>query len=178
VDLPSWINAIIREADDFIRAHGFHLPPFAHWTPDEWKTKGPEVREIVDRKLGWDVTDFNLGEYRQTGLLLFTIRNGDVNDPQSKQYAEKVMSGFIPLAVCTACAGPFLARWLVHAQFLRSLLRQRHHPPVRLSVYRGQAGDCCLNPQRCNPPPVLPLFLVRSPSIGDRPGYPPPSPTQ
>ncbi len=87
----SEINAIIREADDFIRAHGFHLPPFAHWTPDEWKTKGPEVREIVDRKLGWDVTDFNLGEYRQTGLLLFTIRNGNVKDPESKQYAEKIM---------------------------------------------------------------------------------------
>jgi len=87
----SEINAIIHEADDFIRAHGFHLPPFAHWTPDEWKTKGPEVREIVDRKLGWDVTDFNLGAYRQTGLLLFTIRNGNVKDPNSKQYAEKIM---------------------------------------------------------------------------------------
>ena len=79
------INAIIREADDFIRAHGFHLPPFAHWTPDEWKTKGPEVREIAVRKLGWDVTDFNLGEYRRTGLLLFTVRNGDVKDPDSKR---------------------------------------------------------------------------------------------
>src|SRR5512137_281463 len=87
----SEINAIIREADDFIRAHGFHLPPFAHWTPDEWKAKGPEVREIVDRKLGWDVTDFNLGEYRKMGLLLFTIRNGDVKDPESKPYAEKIM---------------------------------------------------------------------------------------
>lgn len=87
----SEINAIIREADEFIRSYSFQLPPFAHWTPDEWKTKGPEVREIVDRKLGWDVTDFNLGEYRRTGLLLFTIRNGDVKDPGSKPYAEKIM---------------------------------------------------------------------------------------
>ena len=87
----SEINAIIREADAFIREHGFYLPPFAHWTPGEWKTKGPEVGEIVDRKLGWDVTDFNLGDYRRTGLLLFTIRNGSVKDLQSKQYAEKIM---------------------------------------------------------------------------------------
>ncbi len=87
----SEINTIIREADDFIRARGFHLPPFAHWTPAEWQTKGPEVREIVDRKLGWDVTDFNLGDYRRTGLLLFTIRNGNLRDPESKQYAEKIM---------------------------------------------------------------------------------------
>ena len=87
----SEINAIIREADAFIRKHGFYLPPFAHWTPGEWETKGPEVGEIVDRKLGWVVTDFNLGDYRRTGLLLFTSRNGNVKDLQSKQYAEKIM---------------------------------------------------------------------------------------
>ena len=77
----SEINAIIREADDFIRAHGFHLPPFAHWTPDEWKTKGPEVREIVERKLGWDVTDFNLGEYRQTGADVIKERLASLRVP-------------------------------------------------------------------------------------------------
>ncbi len=87
----SEINAIIREADDFIRAHNFHLPPWAHWTPDDWRTKGPEVHEIIDRKLGWDVTDFNLGEYHKTGLLLFTVRNGNLHDPKSKPYAEKIM---------------------------------------------------------------------------------------
>ena len=87
----SEINAYIRHADDFIRAHGFHLPPWAHWTPAEWRTKGPEVREVVDRKLGWDVTDFGSQHFDQTGLLLFTIRNGNVKDPNSKQYAEKIM---------------------------------------------------------------------------------------
>jgi D-lyxose ketol-isomerase len=87
----SEINTIIREADAFIRAHGFHLPPFAHWTPDAWKTKGAEVREIVDRKLGWDVTDFNSGDFHAKGLLLFTIRNGNLHDPNSKPYAEKIM---------------------------------------------------------------------------------------
>jgi hypothetical protein len=87
----SEINAIIREADAFIREHGFHLPPFAHWTPDQWRAKGPDAREIIQRKLGWDVTDFNQGDFRTTGLLLFTIRNGDVRDPASKPYAEKIM---------------------------------------------------------------------------------------
>ena len=87
----SEINTIIREADAFIRANGFHLPPFAHWTPNEWTTKGLEAREIVDRKLGWDVTDFGGGDYQRTGLLLFTIRNGNLRDPESKQYAEKIM---------------------------------------------------------------------------------------
>ena len=29
----SRINAIMAEADDMIRAHGFTLPPFAYWSP-------------------------------------------------------------------------------------------------------------------------------------------------
>lgn len=85
------INALIRQADAFIAAHGFQLPPFAHWTPDDWRSKGAEVAEIVDRQLGWDVTDFGSHDFARTGLLLFTIRNGRVGDPRSKPYAEKIM---------------------------------------------------------------------------------------
>jgi hypothetical protein len=87
----SQINAMIRNADAFFAEHRFHLPPFAHWTPDQWRSKGPDVREIVQRRLGWDVTDFNQGDFHRTGLLLFTVRNGDASDPGSKPYAEKIM---------------------------------------------------------------------------------------
>jgi D-lyxose ketol-isomerase len=87
----SQINAMIRNADAFFAEHRFHLPPFAHWTPDQWRAKGPDVREIVHRRLGWDVTDFNQGDFHRTGLLLFTVRNGAANDPDSKPYAEKIM---------------------------------------------------------------------------------------
>lgn len=38
----SEINAIMREADAFMKAHGFHLPPFAYWTPEDWRSKGEE----------------------------------------------------------------------------------------------------------------------------------------
>ncbi len=48
----SEINAIIREADDFIRSHGFSLPPFAHWTPDEWKAKATTADEWVSLMIG------------------------------------------------------------------------------------------------------------------------------
>ncbi|RIK38379.1 MAG: D-lyxose/D-mannose family sugar isomerase, partial [Chloroflexi bacterium] len=90
----SEINQILRQADDFIRAHGFHLPPFAYWTPDEWRTKGADVAEIVDKRLGWDITDFGSGDYAQIGLFLFTIRNGDLASLQTgrgKLYAEKLL---------------------------------------------------------------------------------------
>lgn len=48
----SEINAIMRDADAFIQQHGFHLPPFAYWKPEEWASRGAEVREIVENRLG------------------------------------------------------------------------------------------------------------------------------
>lgn len=90
----SEINAIMREADAFIRRCGLLLPPFAYWTPDEWKTKGAEVREIVEHKLGWDITDFGMGDFAKAGLFLFTVRNGHPDNLQTgkgKLYAEKLM---------------------------------------------------------------------------------------
>jgi D-lyxose ketol-isomerase len=90
----SEINAIMRNADAFIRRQGFYLPPFAYWTLKEWATKGEEVREIVDRQLGWDITDFGSGDYTHTGLFIFTIRNGDPENLKTgggKLYAEKIL---------------------------------------------------------------------------------------
>jgi D-lyxose ketol-isomerase len=90
----SEINAILREADAFIRKCGFYLPPFAYWSPADWAAKGAEVREIVDNQLGWDITDFGLGQFHQKGLFLFTIRNGHPDNLKrmaGKVYAEKIM---------------------------------------------------------------------------------------
>jgi D-lyxose ketol-isomerase len=90
----SEINAIMQRADAFIRSRGFTLPPFAYWTADDWKKKGAEVSEIVDNKLGWDITDFGRGNFNALGLFLFTIRNGSNQAWQTgkgKLYAEKLM---------------------------------------------------------------------------------------
>ena len=90
----SEINAIIRSADAFIRDHGFYLPPFAYWTVQDWQNKGDEVSEIVENSLGWDITDFGLGDFAKFGLFLFTLRNGSPNNLTSgkgKLYAEKIM---------------------------------------------------------------------------------------
>ena len=90
----SQINQIMRSADAFIRQQGFHLPPFAYWSPDDWRNKGPEVREIVDNRLGWDVTDFGWGDFKKVGLFLFTVRNGSPENwksLQGKLYGEKIL---------------------------------------------------------------------------------------
>ncbi|MFO1056748.1 MAG: D-lyxose/D-mannose family sugar isomerase [Dongiaceae bacterium] len=90
----SEINAIMREADAFFAQQGFPLPPFAHWSPGAWRGKGPEVAEIVDRRLGWDITDFGQGDWCRCGLVLFTIRNGspeELERGRGKLYCEKLL---------------------------------------------------------------------------------------
>ena len=90
----SEINAIMRSADQFIRSRGFYLPPFAYWKPEEWRSKGSEVREIVANHLGWDITDFGKGNFANFGLFLFTVRNGSPDNWKTlrgKLYAEKIM---------------------------------------------------------------------------------------
>ena len=90
----SEINALLRDTVTFIKEQGFCLPPFAFWSPAEWKSKGPEADEIRDCMLGWDVTDFGLGDFHQVGLILFTLRNGHPTDERyAKPYAEKRAKG-------------------------------------------------------------------------------------
>ena len=90
----SEVNTIMRDADAFLKEHKFWLPPFAYWTPRDWAAKGGEVREIVDRQLGWDITDFGSGDFERVGLFLFTLRNGtpeNLRTGRGKLYAEKIM---------------------------------------------------------------------------------------
>ena len=76
----SELNAIMRDAVAFIDEMNFKLPPFAFWTPEDWKDKGKEYDEIRDNMLGWDITDFGYGDYKKIGLLMFTLRNGNFSD--------------------------------------------------------------------------------------------------
>ena len=89
----SQINALIDEAQQFIRSYQFLLPPFADWTPADWAEKGHECDEIRDNQLGWDITDFGSGDFEKVGLTLFCIRNGNqkLSEKYPKPYAEKIM---------------------------------------------------------------------------------------
>jgi hypothetical protein len=86
----SEINGIIREVESWIKTMGFYLPPWAHWSVDQWKSVGDSASEIFDNMLGWDVTDFGRGSYGTFGLTLFTIRNGNLQRDK-KPYAEKIL---------------------------------------------------------------------------------------
>lgn len=87
----SLINKLISEAKEFFEHQKFHLPSFAYWTVDDWENIGNSYNEIFENNLGWDITDFGSGDFLNTGLLLFTLRNGNTKDSASKPYAEKIM---------------------------------------------------------------------------------------
>lgn len=90
----SEINRLLKQGDEFLKEHRFRLPPFAYWRREDWQQKGPEIREILDRRLGWDITDFGSGDYENVGLFLFTLRNGnpaDLEKGRGKLYGEKVL---------------------------------------------------------------------------------------
>jgi D-lyxose ketol-isomerase len=89
----SEINRIIDESAAFIGAHGFALPPFCRIGPAEWERRAEELAEAIRAGLGWDVTDFNLGDFHRTGIVLVTLRNGSADAPREarKIYCEKII---------------------------------------------------------------------------------------
>ncbi len=90
----SRVNAIMAEADEMIRRHGFVLPPFARWTPDEFRARAGSARHVIDARCGWDITDYGAGLFDEFGLFLFTLRNGRLDHLTAGRgmcYAEKLL---------------------------------------------------------------------------------------
>jgi len=88
----SKINRAIQKAIQVTEAHNFALPEFAYWDLETWQKNREKIGEIPALMLGWDVTDFNEGRFESKGAALFTLRNGDLNDPSlGTPYAEKII---------------------------------------------------------------------------------------
>ena len=90
----SRINEIMAEADAFIRSFGFTLPPFAFWTPDDFRARKAQAARVVAARMGWDITDYGAGRFDEMGLFLFTLRNGELADLKRGSgmcYAEKLL---------------------------------------------------------------------------------------
>ena len=89
----SEINKIIHEAETYLSEMNFFLPEWASWDWDTWKKQDKKhLHEILEREMGWDITDFGLNDFYHKGLFLFTIRNGSTSETgYDKPYCEKVM---------------------------------------------------------------------------------------
>ena len=90
----SRINDIMAAADEMIRHYGFTLPPFARWSPDEFRARKASAARVISGRCGWDITDYGEGRFDELGLFLFTLRNGELADLQrggGMCYAEKLL---------------------------------------------------------------------------------------
>lgn len=89
----SEINKALKELESACKKYSCFLPPFCHFTPEEWAEKGHEYDEVRDCMLGWDITDYGLGNFDEKGFSLITIRNGNRTKQEKypKVYAEKLL---------------------------------------------------------------------------------------
>ena len=90
----SRINDILTESDEMIRSFGFNLPKFAYWSVKEFVNNKDVAQNIINSRLGWDITDYGSGNFDKLGLFLFTLRNGKIEHLRrgiGMCYAEKLM---------------------------------------------------------------------------------------
>jgi D-lyxose ketol-isomerase len=88
----SEINAIIQSVEKLLDSICFKLPEFAYWEPEQWKARWKETGVIRQTMLGWDITDFGMGNFAEIGAVFFTLRNGVADRPEiGSPYAEKLI---------------------------------------------------------------------------------------
>lgn len=89
----SEINKALKRMIKMIEEYKISLPDFCNWEVNDWQSKGEEYEEIRENMLGWDITDFGLGNFEKTGFSLITLRNGNtkLSEKYPKPYAEKLL---------------------------------------------------------------------------------------
>jgi D-lyxose ketol-isomerase len=89
----SEINKALKEFEAMCQKEHCYLPPFSWFTPEQWQTVSREYDEVRDCMLGWDITDYGMGDFEKFGFSLFTLRNGSRKSPDkyAKVYAEKLL---------------------------------------------------------------------------------------
>lgn len=76
----SQINAAIAWAKALLEEHDIHLPLAAYWDMDAWRANADRIDTLRRVMMGWDVTDFGTGDFDHVGGVLYTVRNGLVDD--------------------------------------------------------------------------------------------------
>ena len=84
--IRSEINAALKEMEQMVQKYRFALPPFCNFTPEEWGKKGHDYDEIRDNMLGWDITDYGLGDFDKVGFSL--VQDGGYHQPRRRKCAD------------------------------------------------------------------------------------------
>jgi len=86
----SEINRAIRWAEALLEKSNIHLPAYASWSMEDWKARAADIGTVRKVMLGWDITDFGMGDFAKVGAVLYTVRNGSLEDKSAGvPYCEK-----------------------------------------------------------------------------------------
>ncbi len=86
----SQINGALSWAKELLEQSNIHLPLYAYWTLDTWKENKSRLGTLMKVMLGWDITDFGMGDFTKVGAVLYTVRNGSLEDKDAGvPYCEK-----------------------------------------------------------------------------------------
>lgn len=87
----SEVEWAIHWAKGLLKKENFSIPDFGYWIKEDFE-KAENTGRIKELMLGWDVTDYGMGDFKKIGSILFTIRNGSIHDPSAgTPYAEKLI---------------------------------------------------------------------------------------
>lgn len=88
----SEINELLRWSVELLDKYQFKLPRFAYWNMEEWKANKDNIDTLRTVMQGWDITDFGSGKFEEIGAVLYTVRNGKLDQPGvGSPYAEKFL---------------------------------------------------------------------------------------
>lgn len=86
----SEVNAALVWAKELLKKNNIRLQDNAYWTMDEWKANKDKIDAIKALMLGWDISDFGTGKFDEIGAVLYTVRNGKMDDESiGVPYCEK-----------------------------------------------------------------------------------------
>ena len=88
----SEVNRAMVWAEDLLKKCNIRLPHYAYWDMDKWAENKDRLDTIQHVMLGWDISDFGSGNFSELGAVLYTVRNGDMNDASvGVPYCEKYL---------------------------------------------------------------------------------------
>jgi D-lyxose ketol-isomerase len=90
----SFIDARIDAMLNFCERHGVRLPPFALWSEEDYAADPSAAARILEGGLGWNIVEFQPGQFAEAGLSVFTLRMGDwrhLSHGRGRLYAEKAL---------------------------------------------------------------------------------------
>ena len=86
----SQVNREIVWAKALLEKNNIRLPHYAYWDMDKWSENKDQLATINKVMLGWDISDYGLGKFDEIGGVLYTVRNGHLDDASvGVPYCEK-----------------------------------------------------------------------------------------